>query len=180
MFGCFKTGVFHPNGKTLSTTTVISTVDDEKHTEVSEEEDKHGFARMLTDWRSVCILLFLYTLQGLPLGLAGSIPLIIQERNVTYSEQAKFSLAGWPFSLKLLWAPLVDAIYFRRIGRRKSWLIPVQYLIGGTMLFLSFWVDHLLDSLQIGVLTGFFFFLNFLTATQDVAVDGWALTMLKK
>ena len=25
-----------------------------------------------------------------------------------------------------------------------------------------------------------FFFLNFLAATQDIAVDGWALTMLKR
>ena len=28
-------------------------------------------------------------------------------------------------------------------------------------------------------LTVMFFFFNFLAATQDVAVDGWALTMLK-
>lgn len=29
-------------------------------------------------------------------------------------------------------------------------------------------------------LTLMFFCLNFLAATQDIAVDGWALTMLKK
>ena len=29
-------------------------------------------------------------------------------------------------------------------------------------------------------LTCMFFFLNFLAATQDIAVDGWALTMLKR
>ena len=29
-------------------------------------------------------------------------------------------------------------------------------------------------------LTTMFFFLNFLAATQDIAVDGWALTMLKR
>lgn len=50
--------------------------------------------------------------------------------------QALFSLAAWPFSLKLLWAPLVDALYIQRIGRRKSWLIPVQYLMGNTFNFL--------------------------------------------
>jgi len=33
---------------------------------------------------------------------------------------------------------------------------------------------------NITVLTCFFFFLNFLAATQDIVVDGWALTMLKR
>jgi len=44
--------------------------------------------------------------------------------------QALYSLTKWPFSLKLLWAPLVDALYVQKFGRRKSWLLPVQYLIG--------------------------------------------------
>ena len=49
---------------------------------------------------------------------------------MSYADQGTFSFAFWPFSLKLLWAPIVDSIYSKRIGRRKSWLIPVQYAIG--------------------------------------------------
>ncbi len=33
---------------------------------------------------------------------------------------------------------------------------------------------------RIGALTVVFFALNFLAATQDIAVDGWALTMLSR
>jgi PAT family acetyl-CoA transporter-like MFS transporter 1 len=33
---------------------------------------------------------------------------------------------------------------------------------------------------DIAILTFYFFCLNFLAATQDIAVDGWALTMLKR
>lgn len=70
------------------------------------------------------------------------------------------------------------------IGRRKTWLIPTQYLIGAFMLLLSNHVDQWLGSDKsdpnIGILTILFFSLNFLAATQDIAVDGWALTMLKK
>lgn len=44
--------------------------------------------------------------------------------------QALFSLVAWPFSLKIIWAPLVDALYLQSVGRRKSWLIPVQCLMG--------------------------------------------------
>lgn len=36
------------------------------------------------------------------------------------------------------------------------------------------------DSLNVRGLTAFFFALYFLMATQDIAVDGWALTMLSK
>lgn len=67
---------------------------------------------------NVSLLLFLYVLQGIPLGLAGSIPLIMQSKNVSYKDQAFFSFVFWPFSLKLLWAPLVDALYLSRFGRR--------------------------------------------------------------
>lgn len=67
---------------------------------------------------NVLLLLFLYVLQGIPLGLAGSIPLILQSKSVSYKDQAFFSFVFWPFSLKLVWAPLVDALYFSRFGRR--------------------------------------------------------------
>lgn len=134
---------------------------------------------------SVLLLLFLYVLQGIPLGLAGSIPLIMQSKNVSYKDQAYFSFVFWPFSLKLLWAPLVDAIYFQKFGRRKSWMVPTQYLLGIFMLYLSVTVDSLLESEghkgpDVITLTAVFFMLAFLAATQDIAVDGWALTMLSR
>lgn len=37
-----------------------------------------------------------------------------------------FSFVSWPFSLKILWAPLVDSCYLRAVGQRRTWLIPVQ------------------------------------------------------
>jgi len=51
------------------------------------------------------------------------------------------------------------------------------------MLFLSTRVDSYLEndgSPNIQMLTLVFFILNFLAATQDIAVDGWALTMLHR
>jgi PAT family acetyl-CoA transporter-like MFS transporter 1 len=89
-----------------------------------------------SDRASIAILLFLYVLQGIPLGLAGSIPLLLAKK-VGYKQQAMFSFVYWPYSVKLLWAPIVDAAYFSKIGRRKTWLVPVQYLIGIFMLVLS-------------------------------------------
>lgn len=153
----------------------------------SDSEDGRPIARggIQGELGSVCLLLFLYILQGIPLGLAGSIPLIMQSKNVSYKDQAYFSFVFWPFSLKLLWAPLVDSVYVKRFGRRKSWLVPTQYLLGFFMLGLSFTVNSLLHTDGPGgpdvlTLTAVFFMLAFLAATQDIAVDGWALTMLSK
>merc|ERR1711935_456296 len=132
-----------------------------------------------SDGISLAILFLLYVLQGIPLGLAGSIPMLLQQRGKTYQEQAKFSFVFWPFSLKLLWAPIVDGAFSASFGRRKSWLIPVQFALAAVMYYLSLHVDELLDG-DIGTLTASFFMLNFFAATQDIAVDGWALTMLTK
>lgn len=142
------------------------------------------FEKLKGDRGNIAILFFLYLLQGIPLGLVQAIPIILTNSGVSYTQQAKFSLVNWPFSLKLLWAPVLDCIYWGKLGRRKSWLVPTQYLIGILMIFLSHCVDDLLGNggsepnIQLLVLS--FFFLNFLAATQDIAVDGWALTMLKR
>ncbi|XP_034949365.1 acetyl-coenzyme A transporter 1 [Chelonus insularis] len=136
------------------------------------------------DEANIALLLFLYLLQGIPLGLSSAIPMLLQNRHVSYKQQAEFSFVQWPFSLKLLWAPIVDAIFSRKFGRRKTWLIPTQYAMGLFMLTLSRHVNQWLDDSEngpnIGLLTILFFTLNVLAATQDIAVDGWALTMLKR
>lgn len=108
---------------------------------------------------------------------------------LSYKANAIFALCSWPFSLKLLWAPLVDACFLKGFGRRKSWLVPVQALAGLLMVSganfverqLGLGVGHTIgESINVKGVTAFFFALYFLMATQDIAVDGWALTMLSK
>nr|XP_029735711.1 acetyl-coenzyme A transporter 1-like [Aedes albopictus] len=160
--------------------------------QAGHDDDKHEASDLRGDWGNIAILFFLYLLQGIPIGLAAAIPMLLQNRGASYKQQAEFSFAHWPFSMKLLWAPIVDSLYWNRFGRRKSWLIPTQYLIGIFMLILSTHVNRWLGSggsedgladhvaPNVPILTGIFFALNFLAATQDIAVDGWALTMLKR
>lgn len=147
-------------------------------------DDKVDKPDVRGDRQNIAILLFLYILQGIPIGLIAAVPMLLQNRGASYKQQAEFSFAYWPFSIKLLWAPIVDSLYVRRFGRRKSWLVPVQYLLGAFMLLLSGHVDRWLggDGIEpnVPLLTLLFFLLNFLAATQDIAVDGWALTMLKR
>ncbi|CAI5759275.1 unnamed protein product [Candida verbasci] len=132
------------------------------------------------DRKAFIILIILYCLQGVPVGLTfGSIPFILKSK-LTYSQVGIFSLASYPYSLKLLWSPFVDAIYSKEIGRRKSWIIPIQIISGIMLIYLGFKIDYLIENPKgnLGLITAIFFILILCCATQDIAVDGWALTIL--
>lgn len=57
------------------------------------------------------------------------------------------------------------------------------YVSGIFFIITGFYINKWLvygENLRIYSITIMFFVLNFLAATQDIIVDGWALTMLKK
>lgn len=176
------------NNESVSLGAVEIDVEDEVFLISSEDESLKSVHNntIKKDLCNIVFLIFLYFLQGIPLGLTGSLPFILGSRNVSYADQGTFSFAFWPFALKLLWAPIVDSIFIKKIGRRKSWLVPMQYIIGILMILFSSYVHQLLEINQtttrkdIYSLTTIFFILTFFAATQDIAVDGWGLTILSK
>ncbi|KAF2674754.1 hypothetical protein BT63DRAFT_366548 [Microthyrium microscopicum] len=138
------------------------------------------------DRRNFLLLVLLYFLQGLPMGLAmGSVPFLLKE-HVSYAQMGVFSLAGYPYSLKLLWSPIVDAVWSPKLGRRKSWILPIQALSGMAMLWMSGHAESMMNhaggngGANVWGFTWWWFALVFLCATQDIAVDGWALTLLSQ
>ena len=126
---------------------------------------------------SVCLILILYLLQGLNLGLTACMPFFLATRGATWKDQGTFNFAYYPFSFKLLWAPLIDAVYSSRFGRRKSWLVPIQLTMVGILFFLSFYVQSFIDAGHATLLAIVFFGIMFLTATQDICVDGLAISL---
>jgi len=133
------------------------------------------------DAQAVLLLVLLYTLQGVPMGLGAAVSFMLQERGADYSQQAIFSLVSWPFSLKLLWAPVVDTVCLPAAGLRRSWIVPLQTIIGIAMFATADYSQNLLHGgveQAVKPMTALYFVMHFLCATQDVAVDGWALTML--
>jgi PAT family acetyl-CoA transporter-like MFS transporter 1 len=129
---------------------------------------------------TVLFLVLLYLSQGVIIGFTTAIPLYLDSRGAKWQEQGTFNFAFYPFSLKLSWAPVLDAIYISRFGRRKTWLVPIQLAIGTTLIVLSFSLTQLIADLRIQLLTCIFFFVYFLLATHDTCVDGWSLTLLAK
>lgn len=155
-------------------------VQDEKVLKPKKTQSTNGDGLAVIDRPAFMILVLLYLLQGVPVGLAfGSIPFILKTK-LSYSQVGIFSLAAYPYSMKLLWSPIVDAIYSPKIGRRRSWIIPIQTISGLTLIYLGLIINELIeDPLNyLPRITGFFFILVFFCATQDIAVDGWALTVL--
>jgi len=145
----------------------------------------HSFFDLpLQDRRNFLLLVLLYFLQGIPMGLAaGSVPFLLKS-HLSYSQIGIFSLASYPYSLKLLWSPIVDAVWSPRFGRRKSWIMPIQMLSGFGMIWLGGNIKRMMlaagenGGAGVWTFTWWWFFLVFMCATQDIAVDGWALTLL--
>lgn len=53
-----------------------------------ESEDHHEPGDLRGDYGNIAILLFLYLLQGIPLGIGQAIPMLLQNRGASYKEQA--------------------------------------------------------------------------------------------
>lgn len=117
----------------------------ENQEEGEDEEEKHQNTNIRKDLHNVIFLMFLYLLQGVPLGLAHSLTFIMGSRNVSYADQGTFSLAFWPYSMKLLWAPFVDSLFIKKFGRRKSWLVPMQFIMGIFMILVADYVHELIE-----------------------------------
>ncbi|TKA23689.1 hypothetical protein B0A50_06525 [Salinomyces thailandicus] len=149
-----------------------------------DAQSKGFFELPEADRRNFLLLVLLYFLQGIPMGLAGgSVPFLLKH-HLSYGQIGVYSLASYPYSLKLLWSPIVDAVWSAKVGRRKSWILPIQALSGVGMLWLGSGAQEMMEKAGenngAGVwgFTGWWFALVFMCATQDIAVDGWALTLL--
>ncbi|KAJ5692305.1 membrane protein [Penicillium macrosclerotiorum] len=137
-----------------------------------------------SDRRNFLLLCVLYFLQGVPMGLAtGSVPFLLKPY-LSYGQIGVFSLASYPYSLKLFWSPIVDAVWSPRFGRRKSWITPIQVIAGLAMIYMGTRIGDMME--QAGAnggagvwnFTYWWFMLVFFCATQDIAVDGWAITLM--
>lgn len=55
------------------------------------------------DEKNILLLFFLYTLQGIPLGLSAAIPMILQNRGASYKQQVKDDIRDFNiFSFNIL------------------------------------------------------------------------------
>ncbi|MEL7304332.1 MAG: MFS transporter [Myxococcota bacterium] len=125
--------------------------------------------------KRIVLLGSLYLSQGLPYGFfTQALPVLLREKDYSLEAIGLTSLLAIPWALKFLWAPLVDRVHSATLGRRRSWILPLQ---AGTtaLLCAAALMPHPadLDLLLVGV-----FLVNLLSATQDIATDGLAVDIL--
>jgi PAT family beta-lactamase induction signal transducer AmpG len=104
---------------------------------------------------------------GFPFGLVNeTVPIYLRSHGASLVEIGQLAKLSLPWSLKWLWAPLVD-----RHGTRRQWIAGC--LAGLALLTLSFGT---LDVRTLGVeFWVILFAMVFLSATQDVAIDAYTI-----
>jgi MFS transporter, PAT family, beta-lactamase induction signal transducer AmpG len=127
---------------------------------------------MSSDLGKLSPLLALYFAQGLPFGFqATAFPLLLRERGVSLESIGLASLLSVPWLAKALWAPLVDRYGSTRFGRRKSWIVPMQAALCLCALLAA-------QTSEPTALAALLLLMNLCAATQDIAVDGLAVSWL--
>jgi MFS transporter, PAT family, beta-lactamase induction signal transducer AmpG len=129
----------------------------------------------------VLVVMFLGFSSGLPLALSGSTLLVwMREAGVDLGTIGLFAAVGTPYTIKFLWAPLVDALdvplLSRLLGRRRGWLIFSQILLIAAIVFLGL-CDPVtsLRFVAIGALL-----VATASATQDIVIDAFRVESLDK
>jgi phage-related holin len=126
------------------------------------------------------LLISLYTLQGIIIGLFLDTIEIMLKKHFTFSQLGVYMLCKYPFSLKIIWSPIIDTYSIKSIGLRKSWIIPIQMLIALLLYMLSNSFDLLVNNNNLSTLTFFALVIMVLIATQDIVVDGWGVSLCGK
>ena len=127
----------------------------------------------------VLVVMLLGFSSGLPLALTGeTLRVWMADRGVDLGTIGLLALAGLPYTLKFLWAPVVDAwqvpYLSRRLGRRRGWLVASQLVLMATIVFLGT-RDPLSAPLMVGLAA---VLVAFASATQDIVVDAFRVQSL--
>ena len=127
----------------------------------------------------VLIVLFLGFSSGLPLALSGStLQIWMKESGVDLRTIGLFVLVGTPYTLKFLWAPLVDALHVpfltRALGRRRGWLVFSQLLLIAAILLLAL-TDPAVSPFYVALGA---LLVAAMSATQDIVVDAFRVESL--
>jgi PAT family beta-lactamase induction signal transducer AmpG len=123
----------------------------------------------------VAAMLMLGFSSGLPFFLTGNtLGYWMRDEGTTLAAIGFLSWVGLAYSVKFLWAPIIDRVDapgFGRLGRRRGWMLLSQLLVASGLLGIS------VIGLNAGLVTlGIFaVIVAFSSSTQDIVVDAWRI-----
>lgn len=113
---------------------------------------------------------------GLPLALTGgTLQAWATLDGVSLQSIGFLTLIGSAYTLKFLWAPLVDRYSFPFLGRRRSWILLTQLALAASIAAMGLYSpgSSMLPLAMLAVLVAF------LSATQDIAFDAYSTDVLR-
>jgi len=120
----------------------------------------------------------------LPLGFASGLPLALTSgtlqawltvEGVDLHTIGAFSLVGLPYTLKFLWAPVMDRFPLPWLGRRRGWILVCQIAVMGGLAAMA-WTGTGSTPMAIAALA---LMVAFASASQDIAFDAYRTDVLR-
>ncbi len=118
---------------------------------------------------------------GLPLALTFStLTFWLAESGISKTSIGLFASVATPYSLKFLWAPLIDRLQFpvlgRLLGRRRGWMLATQAALAASLVGLGMtspaqnaWMTALCAVI-----------VAFCSASQDIVIDSYRVELLEE
>jgi MFS transporter, PAT family, beta-lactamase induction signal transducer AmpG len=123
----------------------------------------------------VAVMLMLGFSSGLPFLLTGNtLGYWMRDEGTALGAIGFLSWVGLAYSLKFLWAPLIDRLdapVFGRFGRRRGWMIVSQILVAVGLTGISA-IGLKAGLASLGTLA---LIVAFASSTQDIVVDAWRI-----
>ncbi len=129
----------------------------------------------------VFAMIFLGFSAGLPFLLVFStLSAWLRDIDTARSTIGFFSWVGITYSIKVLWAPVIDRlplpILTSVLGKRRSWMLTAQCTIAAGLAGMALTDPHS----QLAQLALFALLVAFGSATQDIVVDAWRIEAVDK
>ena len=142
----------------------------------AQKQTRRFRLRDIVEDKRILLMLALGFSSGLPLLLVlGTFTLRLAFSDIDVRTIGLFSYVALPYSLKFLWAPMIDRldvpVLSRILGRRRAWMVATQLATATALLLMAF-ADPKTD---LGLLGLGAFLVAFCAASQDVVVDGWRI-----
>ena len=133
---------------------------------------KSKFKKLASDFfsKKMLVVFLLGFSNGLPFLLtSGTLKLWLARENVDINTIGYFSWVGLSYSLKFLWAPLMDHFSLFSLGRRRSWMITAQALL----IISIFSLGSMDPKVSLSNMVLLCIAVAFFSATQDIATDAF-------
>jgi PAT family beta-lactamase induction signal transducer AmpG len=107
---------------------------------------------------------------GLPLLLTGStLKFWMREEGLDLTTIGFFGLVGLPYTLKFLWAPVMDRLVPSFLGRRRGWMLGTQISLMIAIASLAF----AQPAVHLPAITVLCLLVAFFSASQDIVLDAY-------